>query len=315
LNTEIAKNCIVVCGPTASGKTSLGVSIANRLKGEIISADSRQVYRTMDIGTGKDLAEYRTKQGAVSYHLIDIADPSEIYTLYKYKLDFKRVYNEITGRGAVPIIVGGTGLYIEAVLNDYQIPSIPEDPELREELMKRDKEDLEAELKSRAPHIYETTDCSSKKRIIRALEIASNQSEALPPIENFPKLNPLILCTRWDRKVLWKKIDKRVDERLKHGMVNEVRRLLHSGISRSRFSLFGMEYKHIARYVDNEIPYNQMVAELKINIHQLAKRQETWFRGMERRGFKINWIDNSDVDAAIEIVKNEHFESQSKTDS
>lgn len=297
-------NIVIVCGPTASGKTSLGVSIASNFMGEIISADSRQVYRSMNIGTGKDLFEYTTDTQEIPYHLIDIADPAEVYTLYDYKRDFKNAYEEICGRKKVPIIVGGTGLYIEAVLRNFDIPAIPEDPGYRSELMNKEKSWLKKELYKCAIDLYEKTDLSSKKRIVRALEVAMHRKNTIDRCDlQFPDLNPLILCTRWDRQELRNRIDARLNERLEQGMVEEVKRLLESGITRSRFSLFGMEYKHIARYLDGEVNYEKMVDDLKTAIHQLAKRQNTWFRGMERRGSMIHWIDNANKETALSIIK------------
>jgi tRNA dimethylallyltransferase len=297
------KNVIVVCGPTASGKTTLGVAVAHAFNGEIVSADSRQVYRSMDIGTGKDLCEYCTDGRVVPYHLIDIADPSEVYTLYNYKNDFERVYKDITSRQKVPVITGGTGLYIEAILRNYEIPSIPEDPELRGELMEKEKEWLEKELQTTAIDLYNKTDLSSKKRIVRALEIAIHRvKEPQKPKETSPVLDPVILCTRWNRQELWKRIDSRLEARLAQGLVKEVKALLESGIPRSRFALFGMEYKHVAQFIDGEVSCKAMVENLKISIHQLAKRQETWFRGMERRGHMIHRVDNASKEIAFSIL-------------
>ena len=298
------KNLIVVCGPTASGKTTLAVAVARAFKGEIVSADSRQVYRTMDIGTGKDLCEYSNDGCAVPYHLIDIAEPAEVYTLYNYKNDFQRVYKDIHSRGKVPVITGGTGLYIEAILRNYEIPSIPEDPLLRAELMAKDTLWLEKELETRAIDLYKKTDLSSKKRIVRALEIAIHRVKESEPLkEPFPVLNPVILCTRWNRQELWKRIDNRLETRLTHGLLEEVRNILNSGIPRSRFDLFGMEYKHVAHFLDGDVSYKEMVQNLKISIHQLAKRQETWFRGMERRGHAIFWINDACKEDAFSLLE------------
>lgn len=296
------KNLIVVCGPTASGKTTLGVQIALQVKGEIISADSRQVYRAMDIGTGKDLKEYQTSKGLVPYHLIDVADPADIYTLYHYQNDFFKVFNQIVSRKQMPVVVGGTGLYIEAVLKNYQIPAIPENTPLRAELMTQQKDDLEKKLLQLNKLLYEKTDLSSKKRIIRALEVAmSGQSFTSEQHQN-PKITPLVLCTRWERAKLRQRIDTRLEARLKEGMIDEVRKLLHFGIPRERFALFGMEYKHIALFIDGEVDYGTMVSRLRQNIHQLAKRQETWFRGMERRGIEINWVEEAKIEIAMKII-------------
>ena len=298
------KDLIVICGPTASGKTRLGVYLASHYNGEIISADSRQVYRGMDIGTGKDLNEYFINEKKIPCHLIDIANPQSVYTLFDYQKDFYKVCREIKLRNRVPFLVGGSGLYIEAVLKNYQIPAIPENEELREKLSGLEKEELKRELEKIDPDLYSRTDLSSKKRIIRALEIAcyrreNPEKDEIRPVE---KINPLVICTRWDRERLRKRIDLRLELRLQEGMVDEVRRILGSGISQKRYSLFGMEYGYLARYIEGEVSYTQAVEQLKHSIHQLAKRQETWFRGMERRGIEVHWINGADQEEASEIV-------------
>jgi tRNA dimethylallyltransferase len=303
MNNCNKKNIIVIGGPTASGKTRLAVAVAQYCNGEIISADSRQVYRQMTIGTGKDLNEYTIDGKQLPYHLIDIADPHEMYTLYDYKRDFYQVYSNIVQRGKFPVLSGGTGLYIEAVLRNYDIPAIPENPQLRDQLMKKEKDLLINDLEKTAPDIYSKTDLSSKKRIVRALEVAlCRSSTTCTNVPDFPVLDPIVLCTRWDRSELRKRIDVRLHERLDQGLVGEVKLLLQSGIPRERFSLFGMEYKHVAQYIDGDVSYEKMVEDLKISIHQLAKRQETWFRGMERRGIPIHWIDNADQETALALL-------------
>ncbi|HEX3020696.1 MAG TPA: tRNA (adenosine(37)-N6)-dimethylallyltransferase MiaA [Chitinispirillaceae bacterium] len=297
------KDLIVVCGPTASGKTSLGVQIALRLNGEIISADSRQVYRGMDIGTGKDLKEYVTSEGKVPFHLIDVSDPAQIYTLFHYKNDFFKAFDQIVSRKKMPVVVGGTGLYIEAVLKDYAIPAIPENAQLRADLSKQQKSDLEKKLFELDRHLYQKTDLSSKKRVIRAIEVAmSDQCREIEPYQS-RKIDPLVLCTRWQRTKLRERIDARLETRFKEGMIEEVRKLLHSEIPRERFALFGMEYKHVARFIDNEINYESMVEQLRQSIHQLAKRQETWFRGMEKRGIEVNWVEDANLEIAMGVVE------------
>lgn len=301
------RNLIVVCGPTASGKTALGVQIALHLKGEIISADSRQVYRGMDIGTGKDLKEYQTPNGLVPYHLIDVADPAEIYTLFHYQNDFFQTFDQIVSRKQMPVVVGGTGLYIEAVLKNYKIPAIPENASLRAELMQQQKIDLEKKLSQLSKPLYEKTDLSSKKRIVRALEVAMSGQGPTSTQHLSPNLTPLVLCTRWERTKLRQRIDARLEARLNQGMIDEVRKLLHSGIPRERFALFGMEYKHIALFIDGKVDYATMVSGLRQNIHQLAKRQETWFRGMERRGIEVNWVEEARLDIAMEIIERTEY--------
>jgi len=297
-------NCIVICGPTASGKTRLGVLIARRCNGEIISCDSRQVYRGMDIGTGKDLAEY----GNVPYHLIDIVAPAEIYTVHRYQADFSRIFAEITDRHKMPVVVGGSGLYLEAVLREYALPEVPEHAAFRTEQMQRDRESLTRELAARAPVLYKTTDLKSRKRIVRSLEIArfadpAGRQERMT--QTAPALAPMVLGIAIERSLLRERIAARLTERLDAGMVDEVKRLIDAGISRERLAMFGMEFKHIARYLFGEIDYDTMVLELCRDICRLAKRQETWFRGMERRGVRIHWIKEGNFDEAITVLGGE----------
>jgi tRNA dimethylallyltransferase len=308
MNVINKKNCVVVCGPTASGKTHLAVYLSLLFDGEIISADSRQVYRGMDIGTGKDLNEYTTSRGKVDVHLIDIRDPSEVYTLFHFKQDFLKTIHQIHTRNHLPFLTGGSGLYIESILRNFDIPQIPENVEFRKQYMIREKADLIEELRNRSPVLYERTDLSSKKRVVRALEIAlfspAHVSTDNPSIsEN--QIDPLVLCTRWERQKLYSRIDKRLIERIDNGMIDEVRNLLDSGVSEERLIQFGMEYKHIVHFLRNRVSFDEMVSLLKTDIHQLAKRQETWFRGMERRGVPVTWIDNADYQVAEEVLRKE----------
>jgi tRNA dimethylallyltransferase len=300
------KNCMVICGPTASGKTALGVAFALGYGGEIISGDSRQVYRGMDIGTGKDLAAYHTETGDIPCHLIDIADPVEVYTVYRYQRDFYRVFGEIISRKRLPVVVGGTGLYLEAVLRGYKISAVPEDPKLRSELMTRDKESLEKELMRLDPQRFETTDRSSKKRIVRSLEVAlanaKSSGRVAPSEPPYPRIDPLVLGAQWERSALRERIWLRLEQRFEQGMVDEVKRLLDSGIPRARFDMFGLEYKYIARYIRAEIGFDAMKQELFRAICRFAKRQETWFRGMERRGVEIQWVREGNEKEAMEIA-------------
>ena len=290
-------NCIVVCGPTASGKTRLAVQIASRVNGEIISADSRQVYRGMDIGTGKDLHEYSVDGKNIPYHLINIVDPTQIYTLYDYQQDFYKAFQDVTNRNRLPVIAGGSGLYIEAVLKGYRIASVPENAALRKSLMNEPYEALLQMLRDESPKIFAQTDISTKKRIVRALEISrSGCDEAESCVPVFPAIDPLILYVVWDRPLLRKRIEKRLHERLENGLIEEAARLLDSGISHERFELFGMEYKHALRYLTKKVGYEQMVSELLQDIFHLAKRQDTWFRGMERRGMKVRQVREADFD-------------------
>ncbi len=303
------KNLLVICGPTASGKTRLAVSCALHLQGEIVSADSRQVYRGMDIGTGKDLSEYNTPSGTVPFHLIDIADPTELYTLFHYQQDCYTVIADILGRGKLPVLTGGTGLYIEAVLNNYRIPNVPENYSLRKSLMKKTKDVLAEHLRMQDPRLHAATDLSSKKRIVRALEIAAFAKNHTIQwgIDQPPAVSPVIIGIARPREELLKGIDRRLRERLDAGMVEEVENLLASGIPVERFNYFGMEYKHVARYLNKQVSYKTMVNELARDIHRLAKRQMTYFRGMERRGLTIHWIETADRDAALKIIESYRY--------
>jgi len=295
-------NCIVVCGPTASGKTRLAARIARALGGEVLSADSRQVYRGMDIGTGKDLDEYGEAGSGdfVPYHLIDIADPRDIYTLYDYQRDFYRAFEDVSGRGRLPVVAGGSGLYIEAVIKGYRIPPVPENADFRKSMMGESREALLDMLRDESPQVLARTDVSTKKRIVRALEVARfGEAEHT---DNFPRINPLILYAVWDRAELRGRIERRLHERLDGGLVDEVRRLMSAGIAPDRFALFGMEYKHAARYIGGEVGYGDMVDQLLLDIYHLAKRQDTWFRGMERRGMAVHPVPRGGFEGAMAVI-------------
>ena len=301
----------VVCGPTASGKTSLAVRLAHRFDGEIISADSRQVYRGLDIGSGKDLHEYTVEGKPVPYHLIDIADPHEIYTLHHYQHDCYRVLNEIRGRGTLPILCGGTGLYIEAVLRGYSLPEVPENRALRNRLRTCSREELEEMLRGLDTGRLHRTDLSSRKRIIRAIEIVTsgkNEAPDLPTNPPRPSIVPLILCTRFKRAELHERISRRLAARLDEGMIGEVAALRETGVPDERLLMLGMEYRHITLHLRDATDYDTMVENLRRSIFHLAKRQETWFRGMERRGsrdgipWRFHWVDDADFETAYGIV-------------
>ena len=277
---------VCVLGPTASGKTRYAVDLARKMGAEIISADSRQVYRGMDIGTGKDLDEY----GEVPYHLIDIVDAGEKYDIWRYQHDFEDAYRNILSRGRRAILCGGSGLYIEAACCGYHLPDVPANPALRAELEHYDDETLIARLAS-LKTLHNHTDYDTRQRLIRALEIAIyqqehpvNRSEFLPKKTKFIGLN----VSRDERRT---RIDRRLDERLEAGMVDEVKALLDRGIAPEDLIYYGLEYKFVTRYLIGELSYEQMKSGLQTAIHQFAKRQMTWFRGMERRGIEIEWID------------------------
>lgn len=276
---------ICVLGPTASGKTKYAVRLAKETDGEILSGDSRQVYRGMDIGTGKDLADY----GDVPYHLIDIVEAGTKYNIYQYQHDFEKAYQDILSRGRQPILCGGSGLYLEAATCGYYLPDVPADPELRAELAKLPTEELIAKYESlRQPH--NTTDYDTRQRLIRALEIAIyEESHPVTRTSFLPKKTKYIGIDV-SREVRNARIDARLKARLDEGMVDEVRGLLDSGIPAEDLLYYGLEYKFLTLYLTGQLSYDEMVEKLRIAIHQFAKRQMTWFRGMERRGIEIEWI-------------------------
>lgn len=282
------KKLIVILGPTASGKTHRAVSLARAIDGEIISADSRQVYSGMDIGTGKDIDEY----GDVPYHLIDICPAGYKYNLYEYLRDFDHVFADIKKRGKNAILCGGTGLYIESVLNGLKLPEVPENKELRDELSAYSLEEL-TKMLAAMKSMHNTTDVDNKKRAIRAIEIQTYYNahpQAAAAAQPHPISDALIIGIDIDREVRRQRISHRLDARLLAGMVNEIQELIRSGVKPEDLSYYGLEYKFVTAYVTGKISKEEMHDMLEIAIHQFAKRQMTWFRGMERRGFKINWL-------------------------
>lgn len=293
---------ITILGPTASGKTTLAAHLAKCIKSEIISADSRQVYRSMDIGTGKDLSDYCVDGVTIPYHLIDIVDPGYKYNLFEYQRDFLQVYNHIRQKGITPILCGGTGLYIESVLKGYKLVPVPENPLLRSDLEQYSLDELTEKLKQ-YKQLHNTTDVDTKKRAIRAIEIEEYYLKHKADIPEFPSINSLIIGVDIERDLRRDKISKRLRSRLDEGMVDEVKSILNSGVSPEDLIYYGLEYKYLTNYVIGNISYDEMVTELEIAIHQFAKRQMTWFRGMERRGFTIEWVDATlSIDAKIERI-------------
>ena len=290
---------ITILGPTASGKTPLAAALAYEIGGEIISADSRQVYRRMDIGTGKDLADYRHVVGDsvanIPYHLIDIVEPGTKYNLFQYQQDFFDAYNNIIGRGVTPILCGGTGLYIEAVLKGYQLSPVPQNPELRQRLEGKSLEELTQmlmELKAKnGSTMHNKTDVDSCQRAIRAIEIEEYNLHTPTPKRELPPIDSLIIGVNIDRELRREKITRRLKARLEEGMIDEVRGLMAEGIPTEDLIYYGLEYKFVTEYITGQLTYDEMFSRLEIAIHQFAKRQMTWFRGMERRGFQIHWIE------------------------
>ena len=292
---------ITILGPTASGKTPVAARLAAEIDGEVISADSRQVYRRMDLGTGKDLEDYVVSSQEtgdnrnVPYHLIDIREPGTKYNLFEYQQDFYDVYQDIRRRGKVPILCGGTGLYIEAVLKGYKLSPVPQNQALRDSLEGKPLDELTrllTELKAKTgSNMHNTTDVDSCQRAIRAIEIETYNMEHPTPRRELPPVDSLIIGISIDRELRREKITRRLKARLDNGMVEEVRALLDEGIPAEDLIYYGLEYKFLTEYLTGQLTYDEMFARLEIAIHQFAKRQMTWFRGMERRGFKIHWID------------------------
>lgn len=304
---------ITILGPTASGKTQLAVAVAEALDGEIISADSRQVYRAMDLGTGKDLSDYTLPSGVtIPYHLIDICDAGEKYNLFRYQQDFRNAYADITARGKMPILCGGTGLYIEAVLKDYNLQQVPENKELRQSLEGKTLDELTAileDLKRKNNSVmHNKTDVDSCKRAIRAIEIetAMQQSEVQGTGHDNP-LTGLVFGTDISRELRRARITKRLDQRLEEGMVDEVKAILDSGVHPDDLIYYGLEYKFLTLYITGQLSFKEMRRQLEIAIHQFAKRQMTWFRGMEKRGVHIHWIDYElPMEEKVQIIKNNY---------
>ena len=284
---------LAVVGPTACGKTSLAVDLALSIDGaEIISADSRQVYRGMDIGTGKDLAEYTRGDVTVPSHLLDIVDAGEKYNLFEFQHDFLKAYEDIKARGAYPVMCGGSGLYVESVLRGYRLLPVPENPALRARLDEKSLEELTAILAG-YKSLHNNTDTDSKKRAIRAIEIEEYYLSRPVEERSFPQINALVVGVSVDREVRRERISRRLRERLKEGMVEEVRALLDGGLDPDQLIYYGLEYKYLTLYLTGAMGYDDMVRGLEIAIHQFAKRQMTWFRGMEKRGVDIKWVDAS----------------------
>lgn len=283
---------ITVLGPTATGKTSFAVYLAAQFNGEIISADSRQVYKGMDIGTGKDLEEYHINNQQIPFHLIDIVEPGYEYNVYEFQRDFLQAYEQIEKNGTFPVLCGGTGMYIESVLKGYKLINVPENEELREELKSKSDEELEAILEElRALH--NTTDTSDRDRLLRAIEIQNYYNDHPDIDTSFPKIDTVIVGIEFDRRVIRARISERLEHRLQNGMIDEVKGLIKNGVSPEKLKFYGLEYRFITQYLEEEIGYKEMFRRLETAIHQFAKRQMTWFRRMEKQGFEIHWLDGN----------------------
>ena len=303
---------ITILGPTASGKTPVAARLASEIGGEVISADSRQVYRRMDIGTGKDLDDFTLTVNhetiTVPYHLIDIREPGTKYNLFEYQQDFYDVYQDIRRRGKEPILCGGTGLYIEAVLKGYKLSPVPQNQPLRDSLEGKSLTELTellTDLKAKnGSNMHNTTDVDSCQRAIRAIEIETYNLEHPTPRRELPSVDSIIIGIDIDRDLRREKITRRLQKRLEEGMVDEVQALLREGIPAEDLIYYGLEYKFVTEYLTRQVTYDEMFKRLEIAIHQFAKRQMTWFRGMERRGFKIHWIDATlPMEEKIERIK------------
>jgi len=290
LKLENNYDLISITGPTASGKTSLAVAVAHKLNGEVISADSRQVYRRMNIGTGKDYGDYIVNGTQIPYHLIDIVEPGEKYNVFEYQRQFFKVYESLRERGIFPVVCGGSGMWIDSVINGYQMIEVPPDDDLRKQLEEKTLEEL-IEILASLKKLHNTTDVDSKKRAIRAIEIEYYVRQNNANVTVTSKLNPLVVGVLPDREQRRENIARRLQQRLNEGMVEEVKALLNSGITPEELIYYGLEYKFITLYLINKITYDQMVLSLQTAICRFAKRQMTWFRGMERKGTKIHWID------------------------
>ncbi|MBO4807022.1 MAG: tRNA (adenosine(37)-N6)-dimethylallyltransferase MiaA [Paludibacteraceae bacterium] len=287
----MTKKLITIIGPTASGKTALAAHLAYRLDGEIISGDSRQIYRHMDLGTGKDLDDYTVNGKNIPYHLIDIADPGYKYNVFEFQRDFLKAYDSILERGRQPILCGGTGLYIEAILKGYRLQPVSENKELREALADKSLAELTEILKG-YKQLHNTTDVDTAKRAIRAIEIEEYyKTHEYDDLLSFPKMESVIIGVDIDRESRRKRISERLKSRLENGMLDEIRHLLDMGVAPDDLIYYGLEYKYLTNYVIGKLTYEEMYSGLEIAIHQFAKRQMTWFRGMERRGFPIHWVD------------------------
>ncbi len=291
------QNLIVILGPTASGKTALAVKLAADLHGEIISADSRQVYRGMDIGTGKDLSEFQTEGSVIPCHLIDILDPSEEFNVFEFQKRFYGIFNDLHKKQVSPVLVGGTGLYLESVLTDYDLPQALPDACFRDELASKSQPELQEILLAMKPELHNKTDLEDRSRLIRKIEIEKARSYSTEEPVQTPVIQARVFGIHWERSVLRQRIADRLKKRMAEGMIEEVFRLHEQGLSWERLDSFGLEYRYIAGYLQNAMTKEEMTAKLQIAIGQFAKRQMTWFRRMEKKGVAIEWITGDDYSA------------------
>jgi tRNA dimethylallyltransferase len=301
---------LVVTGPTASGKTALAAAVAQKVGGEIISADSRQVYRRMNLGTGKDYDDYQVNGIDIPCHLIDIVEPGYKYNVFEYQRDFNKVYSDLKKRKIFPVVCGGSGMYADSIISGYKMFEVPPDSGLRIELEKKTMEELK-EILSTFKNLHNTTDIDTRKRVIRAIEIEHSSRSKGNLRSEFPKVRALLVGIQFDRETRRKRISERLSQRLDSGLVDEVKNLINTGISTETLIYYGLEYKYITFFLTGKCSYQEMVRDLEIAIHQFAKRQMTWFRGMERRGIKIHWIDGhlpivDKVEKVLALLENSH---------
>ena len=311
-------NCVVILGPTAVGKTAVGVSVAHHFGGEVISADSRQTYKGLDIGSGKDLCEYQIDGIPVPYHLIDITTLETEYNVFNYQTDFYQVFEEIRGRGKLPVVVGGTGMYLDSVIRGYDLITVPENVELHESLEKRELSDLAKELLSLKSDLHNKSDLLEKDRVIKALEIAlfeqSEEGKSARESLKRPDIRPLVIGTTLERSQVVANIERRLKERLNEGMIEEVEGLHNAGASWERLEKLGLEYRYCSLFLEGKIATKEELFEkLFIQIRQFSKRQMTWYRGMEKKGVKINWLTETPdkkkrIDEAIKLIETEGVE-------
>lgn len=283
---------LVITGPTASGKTSLAAAVANKIEGEIISADSRQVYRGMNIGTGKDYDDYNVEGKRIPCHLIDIADPGYKYNVFEYQRDFIKVYSSMKERNIFPVVCGGSGMYADSIITGYKMFEVPNDSGLRVELEKKSMEELK-EILSTYKGLHNTTDLDTRKRVIRAIEIEHYNRNRKKQRTDFPKIRSLVVGVLLDRDTRRQRISERLRQRLQSGMIQEVKHLIEQGVSSEMLIYYGLEYKFVTLYLNGSLTYDEMFSDLEMAIHQFAKRQMTWFRGMEKKGTKIHWIEGT----------------------
>ncbi|MFO7998800.1 MAG: tRNA (adenosine(37)-N6)-dimethylallyltransferase MiaA [Bacteroidales bacterium] len=293
---------IVITGPTATGKTRLAAQVAAVMEGEIISADSRQVFRGMDFGTGKDYADYLVNGYLVPYHLVDIADPGHEYSVFEFQQDFLRAYHHIVKRNKQPLLCGGTGLYIEAALKGYALRRVPSNPVLRKKLQDMTWQEMTEMLSGFRP-LHNTTDTTDRERLVRAIEIEAYNKKHPADQADYPELRPVIFCIRLEREEVRNRITRRLKNRLERGMLEEINHLIKKGLKPGQLMFYGLEYRYLTLYSTGEISYEEMFAKLNTAIHQFAKRQMTWFRRMEKRGFLIHWLDgNLPMEEKVAIV-------------